>query len=86
MPEKDKFYGVPRIKYQTEKGDLQLFPDEVVPMSMEEIQIYVNEGYSISKDGRYIPTKEHLVMVDNAFGDRVGMRADWELLYDEFVF
>lgn len=80
--EASSYYGLPRIKYHTTKGDVHLFPDEVIPMSVEDIQCYVNEGYMISKDGRYIPTKEHVRMIYNAFGSRVGISSNWEEKYD----
>ena len=84
-PEKNQFYGVPRIKYHTKNGEVQLFPDEIHPMSLQEIQMYVNEGYKLSNDGRYIPTLEHLEMVYNAFGSRVGLRSDYEKTYHSII-
>ena len=84
-PEKNKFYGVPRIKYKTKRGEVQLFPDEIHPMSLQEIQLYVNEGYKLSTDGRYIPSLQHLEMVYNAFGSRVGLRSDYKKVYHSII-
>ena len=85
FPEKEKFYGIPRIKYKTKRGEVQLFPDEIHPMSLQEIQLYVNEGYKLSTDGRYIPSLQHLEMVYNAFGSRVGLRSDYEKTYHSII-
>ena len=84
-PEKSKFYGVPRVKYNTKYGECQLFPNEVHPMSLAEIQEYVNEGYILSNDGRYIPTLNHLEQVFNCFGSRVGLQANYEKTYNRIV-
>jgi hypothetical protein len=84
-PEKDKFFGVPRIKYKTKRGEVQLFPDEIHPMSLQEIQLYVNEGYKLSTDGRYIPSLQHLEMIYNAFGSRVGLRSDYKKVYHSII-
>jgi len=84
-PEKEKFFGVPRIKYKTKYGEVQLFPDEVHPMNMTEIQLYVNEGYRLSNDGRYIPTLQHLEEVYNCFGSRVGLYSDYEKIYNRIL-
>jgi hypothetical protein len=79
----EKFYGVPRLKYQTKEGELILFAYEVMPVTMNQISEYLNEGYKLQPDGRYIPTKEHLEMLDNAFGSRIGLRNNWEHIYDK---
>jgi len=84
-PEKDKFYGVPRIKYKTKYGEVQLFPDEVHPMNLDEIQLYVNEGFRLSNDGRYIPTLQHLEEIYNCFGSRVGLFSDYEKIYNRIL-
>jgi MinD-like ATPase involved in chromosome partitioning or flagellar assembly len=84
-PDKNEYYGVPRIKYQTKQGEVQLFPDEIHPMSMKEIQMYVNEGYILSNDGRYIPSLQHLEDVYNAFGSRVGLRSDYKKTFHSII-
>lgn len=84
-PEKNKFFGVPRVKYNTKFGELQLFPDEIHPMSLAEIQLYVNDGYILSNDGRYIPTLGHLEDVYNTFGSRVGIYSDYEKIHARIV-
>lgn len=78
----ESFYGVPRLQYQTKQGQLILFAYEAIPVQMSELNAYINEGYKLQPDGRYIPTKEHLEMVYNSFGNRVGMGDNWERNYD----
>jgi MinD-like ATPase involved in chromosome partitioning or flagellar assembly len=84
-PEKNKFYGVPRVKYKTKEGDVQLFPDEVHPITLSEIQEYVNEGYQLSSDGRYIPSLEHLEDIYDTFGERVGIPSNYEEVYNRIL-
>jgi hypothetical protein len=84
-PESTKFYGVPRVKYHTKHGDVQLFPDEITPMNFEEIQLYVKEGYTLNSDGRYIPTLEHLEDIYNAFGGRIGLRSDYPKVHEKIT-
>lgn len=79
----EKWWGVPRIKYQTSEGEVHLFAYEVIPVTMEEIAAYLQEGYKLQPDGRYIPTKEHLEMLYNAFGVRIGLSDNWEEHYDK---
>jgi MinD-like ATPase involved in chromosome partitioning or flagellar assembly len=80
----EKFYGVPRLKYQTAQGELILFAHEAIPMTMEDIAVYLNEGYKLQPDGRYIPTKQHIEMCYNAFGSRIGISDNWEDIYNTF--
>ena len=68
----------------TEQGSVVLFAYEVLPVTMANISAYMNEGYKLSQDGRYIPTKEHVEMLYNAFGDRVGLSDNWEEQYNRF--
>jgi len=80
---RESYYGVPRIKYRTKHGQVTLFAHEVIPMTPEDIQLYVNEGYKLMSDGRYIPTKDHLWEVYHAFGNRIGLFDNWEKKYDK---
>lgn len=79
----NSYYGVPRLKYKTKMGEVVLFAHEVMPVTMEEITEYLNEGYKPLADGRYMPTKEHLRELYFAFGSRVGMFDTWEEYYDK---
>lgn len=81
----DSYYGVPRIKYHTAKGDIVLFPHEVMPVDRKELDLCLEDGGTISKDGRYIPAKETLAEIYNAFGSRVGLMENWEKHYEEIV-
>lgn len=78
-------YEIPRVSYQTSKGNVVLFPDEIMPVDMELLQQQINDGYIILSDGRYLPPKETVECCYNAFGSRVGLFDDWEKLYDEWV-
>lgn len=78
-------YGIPRVKYQTSRGDVVLFPDEVLPVDMGLLQQSINDGYTILSDGRYLPPKETVELCYNTFGARVGLLSDWETVYDEWV-
>lgn len=78
-------YELPRVSYQTSKGNVVLFPDEIMPVDMELLQQQINEGYVMLSDGRYLPPKETVEQCYNAFGARVGLLDDWEKLYDEWL-
>lgn len=81
----DSYYGIPRIKYHTKQGDVVLFPNEVKPASEEDIRIALEDGSTITPDGRYIPAKWVLEQVADAFGHRVGLLSNWEELYDRIT-
>ena len=78
-------YEIPRVSYSTGKGDVVLFPDEVMPVDMELLQQQVNEGYIMLSDGRYLPPKETVELCYNTFGVRVGLLDGWEKVYDEWL-
>lgn len=78
-------YEIPRVSYQTSKGSVVLFPDEVMPVDMELLQQQINEGYIMLSDGRYLPPKETVECCYNAFGSRVGLLDGWEMIYDEWI-
>lgn len=78
-------YELPRVSYQTSKGNVVLFPDEVIPVDMEMLQQQINDGYIMLSDGRYLPPKETVELCYNAYGHRVGLLDDWEKVYDEWA-
>lgn len=78
-------YELPRVSYQTSKGDVVLFPDEVMPVDMELLQQQINEGYVLLSDGRYLPPKKAVKQCYDAFGVRVGLFDNWEQVYDDWV-
>lgn len=71
-------YELPRVKYQTGKGDVVLFPDEIMPVDMDLLQQQINEGYIMLSDGRYLPPKEIVEQCFNAYGHRIGLLENWE--------
>lgn len=77
-------YELPRVSYQTSRGDVVLFPDEVMPVDMELLQQQINDGCVMLSDGRYLPPKEAVEQCYNAFGERVGLLSDWEQIYDNW--
>lgn len=78
-------YGIPRLKYNTRNGEITLFPDEVLPINMEELQTFLQDGYVIMSDSRYLPPKETVEMCYNAYGSRVGLMDSWEKTYDMWL-
>ena len=78
-------YGIPRLKYSTRNGEIILFPDEVLPIGMGELQNFLQEGYEILSDSRYLPPKETVEMCYNAYGSRVGLMDSWEQTYDTWI-
>ena len=81
----ESYYGVPRIKYQTGKGELVLFAHEVMPADEKELALALGDGYVVLADGRYLPPKKSLEEVYNAFGNRVGLNENWEEKYDSQI-
>lgn len=77
-------YEIPRVSYQTSRGNVVLFPDEVMPVDMELLQQQINDGFIMLSDGRYLPPKETVEMCYNAYGWRVGLLDDWENVYDDW--
>ena len=79
-------HGIPQLKYQTSKGEITLFPDEVRPVTDAEVQEFVQqEGYVMLTDGRYLPPKKTVEECSNAFGERIGLGKGWEKIYDDWM-
>lgn len=78
-------YELPRVKYQTSKGDVVLFPDEIMPVDMDLLQQQINEGYIMLSDGRYLPPKATVEQCFNAYGHRIGLLENWEKIYDDWI-
>lgn len=82
---KHKYHlAMPCIKYQTSKGEVTLFADEVMPADMGLIKDCLADGFSLRSDGRYMPPKELVAECYAAYGERVGISKDWEKYYDEW--
>lgn len=79
------YYEIPRVCYQTSKGDIVLFPDEIMPVDMEMLQQQINEGYIMISDGRYLPPKDTVKMCYSAYGCRVGLMDNWEEIYNDWL-
>lgn len=79
------YYEIPRVGYQTSKGDVVLFPDEIMPVDMELLQQQINDGYIMLSDGRYLPPKSDVQQCYDAFGVRVGLFDNWEKIYDDWT-
>jgi hypothetical protein len=67
------------------KGDVVLFPDEIMPVDMDLLQQQINEGYIMLSDGRYLPPKEIVEQCFNAYGHRIGLLENWEKIYDSWM-
>lgn len=80
-----KYYGLPRVKYNTFQGEVTLFLHEVTPVGSEEISEILRTGGIISKDGRYIQGKDAQRDVYNMFGSTCGMTSNWEEKYDRII-
>ena len=78
-------YEIPRVSYQTSKGNVVLFPDEVMPVDIDMLQQMINEGYVVLSDGRYLPPKETVECCYNTFGSRVGLLDGWGKVYDAWM-
>ena len=81
----NSYYGVPRIKYQTSQGEVVLFAHEVMPVNNKELILSLEDGYTMTKDGRYMPPKELVEQCYHLYGWRVGLMKDWEETYDNIV-
>jgi MinD superfamily P-loop ATPase len=81
----NSYYGVPRVKYKTSKGEVVLFPYEVMPADKKEIDLCLQDGGTITKDRRYLPSKEAVRQCYYAFGSRIGLHDDWENRYDKIL-
>ena len=79
------FYEIPRVRYQTSKGSVVLFPDEIMPVDMDLLQQQINDGYIMLSDGRYLPPKEAVEECYHAFGLRVGLYENWENVYEQWL-
>lgn len=76
------YYDIPRVAYATDKGEVVLFPHELMPVSVDSLNQYLEEGTlklaTCSKTPRYIPTKENCEAIHSTFGNRVFMVENWE--------
>lgn len=85
LTEQRYYYELPRVNYQTSRGNVVLFPDEIMPVDIDLLQQQINEGYLMLSDGRYIPPKETVEQCFNAYGSRVGLLDGWERIYDDWM-
>ena len=76
------YYNLPRIEYETDEGNVVLFPHEVSPVDSKTL-IELKEAGEIklapnSKTPRYIPTQEMMMQIQSEYGKRVGLNAGWK--------
>lgn len=81
----EKFYNLPRLKYSTFQGEVTLFLHEVTPVDMQEIDSLLKQGGTLTKDGRYLQSKDACRDIANTFGATCGMNGDWEVKYDRIL-
>jgi MinD superfamily P-loop ATPase len=79
-------YNIPRVAYQTDLGEVVLFPHEITPVTIESLDKYLEEGTmhlaKNSKIPRYIPTWQNLQAIEATFGKLVaGYMHDWKNRY-----
>jgi len=78
-------YGVPSVSYQTDCGEIRLFPHEVSPVSYEQLVELQNEKELIrakkSVMSRYLPSKKILTQISNTFGSRCYFTENWKKEY-----
>ena len=79
------YYGLPMLKYQTSKGEVNLFPDEVRPVTDAEVQEFVQDGYIALSDGRFLPPRETAEECAGIFGARVGLGERWIEYYEDWL-
>lgn len=76
------YYGVPRVRYHTDEGDVTLFPHEIAPFSTEAAITMQKEGVFVtppnSTNQRYLPSPKDIHIINEQFG---GIRADWAEAY-----
>jgi ATP-binding protein involved in chromosome partitioning len=81
------YYGLPRVAYQTDLGEVVLFAHEIAPISVDNLNRYLEEGtlrLAInSKTPRYIPTRENLSAILGTFGNLIFMKEEWMDDYEE---
>ncbi len=84
-PQSKSHYGVPRLLYHTNDGDVTLFSHEVVPISSDVLLTYQNEELLTTIPGttvpRYVPVPKAMEELEATFGSRIGASQDWKEEY-----
>jgi MinD superfamily P-loop ATPase len=68
----ESYYGIPRIAYQTDQGEPQLFPSEIKPVDSLALQEKVAKGLLVptkTNPVRYLPSPKELEGILEGFGD-----------------
>lgn len=82
--DKKDYYGVPRLEYATDDGNLILFPHEVKPITQKEYLQYKNDDeYGISMNSnapRLLPQLHVMEELQSVFGLH---KADWKKDYEK---
>jgi len=83
----DMYYGVPSIAYQTDQGEVRLFPHEASPVSPELLIQLQNEKELVrakkSSIPRYLPNKNLLMQIACTFGTRTIVTRSWKEEYQK---
>jgi hypothetical protein len=78
-------YGVPRLSYHTDEGDVILFSHEVIPISSDELLAHQSEGTLTTVPGasvpRYLPVPGAMEELEVNFGPMIGVSSDWKEQY-----
>lgn len=76
-------YGVPRIAYQTDEGEVILFANEVKPVSHEELMqmIEYGEHVRVGNTTRYVPTFKVMEQIEWAYGGLAHVPTSWREEY-----
>ena len=81
------YYGVPKVEYFTDKGNVTLFPYEVAPTTHDKLLslLEVNEMIRMPKSShaRYIPMPEIMEQIYHAFGLEAGVTRHWRKKYED---
>lgn len=80
-------YNIPRIKYFTDEGEVTLFPHEISPIGVEELQFFLENKEVILLPGtnvqRYIPSPSQMETIYNSFDLSGGSPPDWKTRYQK---
>lgn len=70
------YYNLPRVAYETDEGEIVLFPHEVAPIDTKTLIDLQKRGELVlapnSKTQRYVPTTELMGEIKALYGNRVG--------------
>ncbi len=87
LEQKQSYYGVPRLGYQTDQAETTVFPHEVRPYTHAEMVKSQDDGELVLLPGstiqRYVPALWVMEQIDHAFGRLSFLQEDWREKYKE---